>query len=122
MIIENFKKTKILATLGPASRDYDTLVDLIKAGVNVFRLNFSHGDHKVHGETIQSILKIREEYGINVGILCDLQGPKLRVGKMEGEGAPLKAGEIITFTNEECLGTSKKAYMSYKNFPNDVQP
>ena len=121
MIIENFKKTKILATLGPASRDYDTLVDLIKAGVNVFRLNFSHGDHKVHGETIQSILKIREEYGINVGILCDLQGPKLRVGKMEGEGAPLKAGEIITFTNEECLGTSKKAYMSYKNFPNDVQ-
>ena len=121
MLTGEFKKTKILATLGPACLEYEQLVELIKSGVNVFRLNFSHGEHEVHGESIKKIVKIREEYGINVGILCDLQGPKLRIGVMEGEGAELNAGDIITFTNEKCVGNAKRAYMSYEKFPNDVK-
>lgn len=122
MKITDHQSTKIVATIGPASESYDNLLALVKAGVNIFRLNFSHGAHEDHLKVINRINYINEKYNLHVGILCDLQGPKLRVGKMEGEGLPIKKGDILTFTNEECIGNKKKIYMSYKQFAKDVQP
>lgn len=115
------KNTKIVATIGPASRSYATLLELAKSGVNVFRLNFSHGDHAYHLETIQNITYINETYGMHLGILADLQGPKLRVGMMENDGVLVNPGDIITFTNENCLGTKERVYMSYRDFAKDVE-
>jgi len=118
--IVDHQNTKIIATLGPASTSPEALLDLIKAGVDVFRLNFSHGSHEMHAETVQKILSLKKEYKSNVGILADLQGPKLRVGKIENNGLEIKSGDILTFVNEECLGTMEKIYMSYQDFAKDV--
>ena len=115
-----FQNTKIVATVGPASQDYDMLLALAKAGVDVFRLNFSHGAHEAHQEVIQHIIRINEEHRFHLGILADLQGPKLRVGKVEGEGINLEAGDIITFTNTKCIGNRDRVYMSYEQFAQDV--
>ena len=115
------KNTKIVATVGPASRSYDTLLQLAKEGVNIFRLNFSHGDHAGHLEVIQHIIHINEKYGWHIGILADLQGPKLRVGMMENDGLVVNEGDIVTFVNEDCLGTKDRIYMSYKDFAKDVE-
>ena len=105
------KNTKIVATVGPASKSYDTLLQLAKEGVNIFRLNFSHGDHAGHLEVIQHITYINEKYGWHIGILADLQGPKLRVGMMENDGLMVNEGDIVTFVNEDCLGTKDRIYM-----------
>lgn len=120
MNIQDKQSTKIVATLGPASTNPDMLLKLIQNGVDIFRLNFSHGDHSIHGETIAKIVEINKKYDLHIGILADLQGPKLRIGKMENEGAHLEKGDIITFTNEQCLGNAEKAYMSYAKFAEDV--
>lgn len=122
MKVIDHQSTKIVATIGPASESYDNLLALVKAGVNIFRLNFSHGEHENHLKVINRINYINEKYNLHVGILCDLQGPKLRVGKMEGDGLAIKKGDILTFTNEECIGNMDKIYMSYKQFAQDVQP
>ena len=114
------QKTKIVATVGPASAPKEMLEQLIMAGTDVFRLNFSHGDHEIHQKTINTIIKINEEHNINIGILCDLQGPKLRVGEMENNGLELKPDDIVTFVNEPCVGNMDKIYMSYKDFARDV--
>jgi pyruvate kinase len=98
------------------------LNQLIDAGVNVFRLNFSHGTHADHKQVIEHILDLNQEKNTNVALLVDLQGPKLRVGDVENNGVQLVDGEEIEFVNEECLGTAKKVYMSYKLFPMDVKP
>lgn len=118
--VVDHQNTKILATLGPASSSPEELLKLIKAGVDVFRLNFSHGSHEMHAETVDRIMALKKEHGVNVGILADLQGPKLRVGKMENNGLEIKSGDILTFVNEECLGTMEKIYMSYQSFAQDV--
>jgi len=120
MNIQDKQSTKIVATLGPASTHPDMLLKLIENGVDVFRLNFSHGDHKMHGETIDKIIEINKKHDLHIGILADLQGPKLRIGKMENEGAHLEKGDVITFTNEECFGNAERAYMSYTKFAEDV--
>ncbi|CAA0184763.1 pyruvate kinase [Tenacibaculum maritimum] len=114
------KKTKIVATLGPATNTKKILADMAAAGVNVFRINFSHADYDVVKLRVQQIKEINKERGYNVAILADLQGPKLRVGVME-EGVELKEGDSFTFTTEECVGTKKKAFMTYKRFPKDVK-
>ena len=119
--IENWQNTKILATVGPASSSYENLLSLAKAGVDVFRLNFSHGSHEDHLEVVNRIAYINEKYGSHIGMLADLQGPKLRVGQMEGDGLELKAGDIITMVNEKCVGNKEKVYMSYERFPMDVE-
>ncbi len=118
--INNTQKTKIIATIGPASSSTEALVSLIQAGVNIFRLNFSHGAHQVHKDTIDRIIDINHKYNTHVGILADLQGPKLRVGKIENNELLLSQGDVLTFTNEECLGTREKIYMSYELFAQDV--
>lgn len=120
MKIVDHQNTKIVATVGPASSSYEMLLELVKAGVDVFRLNFSHGSHEDHLEVINHITYINEKYGLHIGILADLQGPKLRVGKIENNALELKEGDIITFVNEKCVGTMEKIYMSYEQFPMDV--
>lgn len=115
------KKTKIVATLGPATSTKETLTELAKAGVNVFRINFSHADHEAVKERIQQIREINSEKAYNLAILADLQGPKLRVGVMQ-EGVEVKAGDTFTFTTEKCEGTNEKAFMTYQEFPRDVKP
>ncbi|MEM9544516.1 MAG: pyruvate kinase [Bacteroidota bacterium] len=118
--IIDHQNTKIIATLGPASSSSEVLLKLVKEGVNVFRLNFSHGSHEMHAETVERIMKLKKEHGLNVGILADLQGPKLRVGKIENDGIELKQGDIVTFVNQPCVGTKEKIYMSYQDFAMDV--
>lgn len=114
------KKTKIVATLGPATNTKEILTDLAKSGVNVFRINFSHADYDDVVSKIKMIREINEEQSFNVAILADLQGPKLRVGVME-EGVMLEEGDEFIFTTEECIGTKEKAYMTYERFPKDVK-
>ena len=116
-----FHKTKIVATVGPACDTYDKLLELVKAGVNVFRLNFSHGDHEGKAKIIDHIRKINVEEPYNISILGDLQGPKLRVGEIENGGLTIVPGDILTFTSKEkVVGTKEKIYVSYPNLHHDV--
>ena len=116
------KKTKIVATLGPACSSKEVIKDMIDAGVNVFRINFSHADYTDVKERIDIIRELNDEYGYNTAILADLQGPKLRVGVMK-EDVVVAKDDIITFTTaEDVLGTAERVYMNYKEFPNDVNP
>jgi pyruvate kinase len=116
------KKTKIVATLGPACSDKETIKKMIEAGVNVFRINFSHADYADVKSRIDIIRELNDEYGFNTSILADLQGPKLRVGVME-DGVIVKDGDHITFTTaEKITGTASRVYMNYKEFPRDVNP
>ena len=114
------KKTKIIATLGPASSDRETITELIKAGVDIFRINFSHADYDLVKTNVNTIRDVNKELGTSVGILGDLQGPKLRVGVVK-EGSYLNPGDILTFTNEKIEGDSTRVYMTYQEFPNDVK-
>ena len=114
------KKTKIVATLGPATDGEERLREMMDKGVDVFRINFSHADYEIVERNIQLILKLNEKYGYNTAILADLQGPKLRIGVME-EGVILSAGDIFTFTNEKMIGNKERAYMTYQKFPTDVK-
>jgi pyruvate kinase len=113
-------KTKIIATVGPASNSFEQLLALVQEGVNVFRLNFSHGTHEQHEEVIRHIRAINEDAEFNIAILADLQGPKLRVGELEGGALELAMGEEFIFTNEPGLGTKRGVYISYPNFSRDV--
>lgn len=116
------KKTKIVATLGPASSTREVIHDMIKAGVNVFRINFSHADYSDVEEKIKIIRDLNNEFGYTSSILGDLQGPKLRVGVMS-EDVVVNQGDLITFsTKEEFKGTASRVYMNYKKFPTDVNP
>lgn len=114
--------TKIVATIGPASNSPEMIRKLVMEGVNVFRLNFSHGDQDAHAAVIQHILQLNKELGTHIGILADLQGPKLRVGRMEGDGMETFPGDILTFTNQPCVGNRDRIYMSYADFAKDVHP
>ena len=114
------KKTKIIATLGPASSTKETMHNLIKAGADVFRINFSHADYELVKKNVEIIREINKEFGYSVGILGDLQGPKLRIGVVQ-DGSYLNPGDILTFTNEKIEGNSEKVYMTYTQFPKDVK-
>lgn len=114
-------KTKIIATVGPACNTYDKLLSLVQKGVNVFRLNFSHGTHEEHAAVIKHIRKINDDNPFNIAILADLQGPKLRVGEIKDNALDLQEGDEIYFTNEKTVGTHENIYISYPNFHNDVE-
>ncbi len=118
---ENFARTKIVATVGPACNTYDKLLALVKAGVNVFRLNFSHGAHEEKKTIIEYIREINKNEGCHVAILGDLQGPKLRVGEIEGGGMPVSPGDKFIFTNQKIIGNKEKLYIHYPNFHTDVK-
>lgn len=116
-----YNRTKIVATIGPASKNKETLKGMILAGLDIARINFSHGTHRDHGEIISLIRELNEELGTNVGILADLQGPKIRVGDMEAGSVQLKGGDRITFTTEEVLGSNERVQIrGYEQFPRDV--
>src|SRR5690606_776631 len=120
-IAHSTHRTKIVATIGPACDSFDMLLALVKAGVNVFRLNFSHGTHENKKQVIEHIRKINSTEPYNISILADLQGPKLRVGKIENNTLKIKPGEILTITNEELMSTKERIYVSYSNLHGDVK-
>ena len=114
------KKTKIVATLGPATASDEIIEKMILAGVNVFRINFSHADYKDVSDRIKMIRRVDKKLNVNTAILGDLQGPKLRVGKIE-EGAFVNPGDKVLFSTDTPFeGNAQKAYMNYQNFPKDV--
>ncbi|HRP52295.1 MAG TPA: pyruvate kinase [Fluviicola sp.] len=115
------KKTKIVATLGPATADKSVLTQMIQEGLNVCRLNFSHGKHEDLKKTIEMIREINKELGENVAILADLQGPKIRTYDMENNGVPMENGATVTIVTERVLGTKDKFGISYAQMPRDVQ-
>ena len=115
------KRTKIVATLGPASSSDEKLLELLWAGVNVFRVNFSHGDPEEHRLLIRRIRQVLEKNNMTAAVLADLQGPKLRVGMVE-DGVVVAPGDRVVFTNHKCEGTKERVYMTYQDFPKDVKP
>ncbi len=115
------KKTKIVATLGPATSSKDILKKMLQEGVNVFRINFSHANYDDVRERINMIRELNEENGFNAAILADLQGPKLRVGVMKEEVVVSEGDQIVFATGEAFKGTSKRVYMNYDSFPQDVK-
>ncbi|MEJ1221345.1 pyruvate kinase [Sediminicola sp. 1XM1-17] len=116
------KKTKIVATLGPATSKKEVLREMVEAGVDVFRINFSHADYKDVSERIKMIRELNEEMGTNTAILGDLQGPKLRVGVMAGEVVVAPGDEITFVTGKPFEGNAERVYMNYSTFPQDVNP
>lgn len=116
-----FTKTKIVATVGPASNSREKLLELIQAGVDVFRLNFSHGSHEDHLKVIENVRSLNEEHKLNVCLLQDLQGPKIRTREVENNGVELIPGEKLIITMESVIGNSKKISSSYTALADDVQ-
>jgi pyruvate kinase len=116
------KKTKIVATLGPATSEKSVLKSMCDEGVNVFRINFSHADYADVEERVKMIRELNEEFGYNVSILGDLQGPKLRVGVMKSEVVVNEGDEIIFATGKRFEGTKERVYMTYDKFPQDAKP
>lgn len=115
-----FNKTKIIATLGPASNSKETIINLIQAGVDVFRLNFSHGTHDQHAQTIANILESNKELDTHIGMLADLQGPKIRLGEVENGKVAIKTDDTIILTTKETIGTAEKLYVNYSSLAMDV--
>ena len=115
----SYNKTKIVATVGPASNSKEMLRALVKEGVDVFRLNFSHGTHAEHQSVINYVREINEELGTHVALLQDLQGPKIRVNEVK-EGTTLQPRASIIITTSEVMGTNEMVSTSYKNLPRDV--
>ncbi|MCH2655280.1 MAG: pyruvate kinase [Flavobacteriales bacterium] len=119
--MKEIKKTKIVATLGPSSSDRETIKDMMVAGVNIFRINFSHADFEAAKQRIELIRELNKELGFNVGVLADLQGPKLRVGKMKDDVVVEKGARIVFTTKKIEEGTNAIVYMNYQSFPKDVK-
>lgn len=114
-------KTKIIATIGPASASKDTLRKMFQNGVAVCRLNFSHSNYDAHIEAIRTIRELNQELDLKVAILADLQGPKIRVGEVENNAVELIDGKDFILTTNKCIGNASMAYLSYQNFPQDVK-
>jgi len=120
-MITTKRKTKIIATLGPASSSEKMIAALIEAGVDVFRMNFSHGVHREKAELLQRVRSVSDRLGRAVAVLADLQGPKIRTGQMEGEGMPLVKGETVQITTREVLGRDGLFSTVYAGLPRDVK-
>ncbi|KLT64908.1 pyruvate kinase [Pedobacter sp. BMA] len=114
-------RTKIVATLGPASAKPDVLYSMFNAGLDVCRLNFSHGSQADHQAVLDTIKDLNQKYDYNVGILADLQGPKIRIGLVKEGGINLINGKTTIITTNECIGNEERIYITYQNFPQDVQ-
>ncbi len=114
-------KTKIIATYGPACSKIEVMEDMIRSGLDVFRFNMSHGDHKKHIDGYQKVRQINKEHNLNIAILADLQGPKIRLGEVRDNMEVLEQGREVEITNKECVSTFKKLYISYHNLPKEVE-
>ncbi len=117
---QNRSQTKVIATIGPASSSKEMLEKMFHEGIDVCRLNFSHGTHEEHLQVINYILELNAELNTNVAILADLQGPKIRIGDVQDNKIELKDCTEVLFVTEKCIGTAQKLYLSYTNFPKDV--
>lgn len=117
----SFNKTKIVATIGPASASKEVLQQLILAGVDVCRLNFSHGEYSEHKKILENIRSINKEFKCSTAILVDLQGPKLRIGEVANNAVLLEVGKEIELTIIECVGNATCLYINYNQFPLDVE-
>ena len=115
-----FNKTKIVATVGPATNSKEMLLALAEAGVNVFRLNFSHGTHEGHLQVIKHLRALNEEKKYNLCILQDLQGPKIRTNQVENGEITVEEGDELVITSEDMVGNSQKISTSYQSLPTDV--
>ncbi|GGC93636.1 pyruvate kinase [Thalassobacillus devorans] len=116
------RKTKIVSTIGPASEQVETLTKLIEAGLNVARLNFSHGDYEEHGQRIKNIREAASKAGKNIAILLDTKGPEIRTGVMKDGGVKLEQGSTLYVSMEEVEGTSERISVTYPGLINDVHP
>ena len=114
------KKTKIICTIGPASRDADTMREMLEAGMNVARLNFSHGTHEEHRKTIETFRRVRDEQDRPAAILLDTKGPEIRLGDFENGSEILEEGDEFTLTSEKCPGTKERVSTTYKALPSQV--
>jgi len=119
--MKRHSKTKIIATIGPASNSKEVLREMIQEGVDVCRLNFSHDVHEVHAQTVKNIRELNVELDTNVAILVDLQGPKIRIGEVENNGVIVEKNQIVEFVAEKVVGTSKKLYVDYEDFAVDIE-
>lgn len=115
------KRTKIVCTIGPASEGRDTLIGMVKAGMNVCRLNFSHGSYEEHQKRIDTIKSVREELGVPLAIMLDTKGPEIRLGKLKEEAYTLMAGDEFILTTEDIVGDNHRAAVSYKGLADDVE-
>lgn len=115
------KKTKIVATIGPVSENEKTMTEMVKSGMNVARLNFSHGDYKEHGGRIRLARKVSKKLGAPIAVLQDLSGPKIRIGEFYKEKIVLKPGQQFTLTVKKCLGDEKRVFVNYKNLPKELK-
>lgn len=116
------RRAKIVATLGPATSSYEQIKAIVEAGVDVARLNLSHGSHDIHEESYANVLRAREETGRAVAVMVDLQGPKIRLGRFDGGPFELAEGDIFTITTEDVVGTKSIAGTTFKGLPADVKP
>jgi len=121
MLLNN-KKTKIVCTVGPASQKEEVLGKLIKAGMNVARVNFSHGEHSDHQEKIDTVRRLSKKLNAPIAILQDLCGPKIRIGDFKEEKITLKDGQIFTLTTKHVLGDENKVFVNYDTLHNEVKP
>ena len=115
------RKTKIICTLGPASINENTIKEMLRAGMNVARVNFSHGDRKTHGETIDLFRSVRDSLGKPAPVMLDTKGPEIRTRNFEDGKATLKSGEKFTLTTDEILGNSQKTSITYKGLPAELK-
>jgi pyruvate kinase len=115
-----FNRTKIIATIGPASSSIEELESMVRAGMSIARLNFSHGSYEDHAKVITHIKDINNRLGTHVGLLADLQGPKIRLGEVKGEGVFIGKGSELVITSEKCEGDEKRVHITYKSFASDV--
>ena len=114
------RKTKIVCTLGPAVDDYQKLVSLCKAGMNVARINFSHGDYEEQSKRIELFKKVRNDLGLSIPLMLDTKGPEIRIGKFENNEITLKENDIFTLIHDECLGDEHGVYVNYSDLYKDV--
>ncbi len=115
------KKTKIVATIGPVSENEKTMTEMVKSGMNVARLNFSHGDYKEHGHRIRLARKVSKKLSTPIAVLQDLSGPKIRIGEFYKERIVLNPGQMFTLTVKKCVGDEKKVFVNYKNLPKELK-
>lgn len=122
MVKEKMKKTKIVCTIGPASQDKEMLKKLVKAGMNVMRCNFSHGDYEEHAMKMDTLREVNKELGTDVAIMLDTKGPEIRTGAFEGGFTEFKKGQVSVITPEEIVGSADRFTISYKELYKDVKP
>lgn len=118
--IQYASKTKIVATLGPSSRDKETIMDMLEAGMTVARFNMSHGSHEEHAEAMKTARAAAKEAGRPLAILQDLSGPKIRIGDFTTESVILEDGETLTLTTQKCIGTKERVWVNYSKLPREV--